>query len=97
MALTQYECKSIIHIAESEQGPYEVKLIEMLLSKSQHMMLSRPVRDEENAVDVSFGIFLQQIVGVVSKLSIVVTNSFKMYLILIELVVFILLITCIVL
>lgn len=65
---------SIIHViikinvtlnTESHQGPYEVRLIENLLSRSQHQMLSRPVDSEDKAVEVIFGLSIQQIVSVV--------------------------------
>jgi Neurotransmitter-gated ion-channel ligand binding domain len=48
-------------------GPDEEKLIDYLFNNSRYNLLSRPVSDESDAVNVVFGLSLQQIINVVRR------------------------------
>lgn len=51
-------------IAESLQGPHEKRLLNHLLAT--YNTLERPVANESEALEVKFGLTLQQIIDVVS-------------------------------
>lgn len=51
--------------AESHQGPHEERLINDLLNPYRYNPLARPVENESEALDVKFGLSLQQIVDLV--------------------------------
>lgn len=69
------EAKWCLYYADSLQGPDEERLIEYLLTNNSYQPLSRPVRSEDMAVEVVFGLSLQQIVGVVSTLVTATTHG----------------------
>ena len=51
---------------ESEQGFHERRLLNYLFRNSTYNTMERPVENESDALDVRFGIILQQIIDVVS-------------------------------
>jgi len=50
-----------------EAGPQEDRLIKRLFHDNHYYVSSRPVPVESNAIEVKFGITLQQIIDVVSR------------------------------
>ena len=52
--------------AEVRCGPAEERLINEIFKVRRYQKLARPVRRESEAVDVVFGLSLQQIIAVVS-------------------------------
>lgn len=50
---------------EARQGPQEERLIDDLLVRRRYNQLARPVSKESDALEVEFGLSLQQIVDVV--------------------------------
>ena len=51
--------------AVSEQGHYEEKLINDIFHSRMYNKLARPVENESEAITVTFGVSLQQIIDVV--------------------------------
>lgn len=49
----------------SMAGPKEEHLIEDIFSKRNYSRLSRPVAEESDALEIKFGLSLQQIINVV--------------------------------
>lgn len=49
------------------QGPHEKRLLNHLLSMDNYNTLERPVANESDALEVRFGLTLQQIIDVVSS------------------------------
>ena len=60
-------------------GPHEERLIDEIFEVRKYQKLARPVLKESEAVDVVFGLTLQQIIGVVS-LSLSLSLSLSAYL-----------------
>lgn len=54
----------VVPIADSIQGPHEKRLLNHLLAA--YNTLERPVANESEALQVKFGLTLQQIIDVVS-------------------------------
>jgi len=52
-----------------EAGPHEDRLIRRIFFDNHYYQSSRPVPIESSAIEVKFGITLQQIIDVVSRLS----------------------------
>jgi len=52
-----------------EAGPHEDRLIRRIFIDNHYYQSSRPVPIESSAIEVKFGITLQQIIDVVSRLS----------------------------
>jgi len=50
-----------------EAGPYEDLLIKRIFHDSHYYQPSRPVQNESSAIEVKFGLTLQQIIDVVSQ------------------------------
>lgn len=61
-------------VADSEAGMYEGRLLNQLLDK--YNPLERPVADESDPLNVTFGLTLQQIIDVVSIFFRTVINIF---------------------
>jgi len=51
-----------------EAGPHEDRLIRRIFHDNHYYQSSRPVPDESSAIEVKFGITLQQIIDVVSTI-----------------------------
>jgi len=49
-----------------EAGPHEDRLIKRIFYDNHYYQPSRPVPDESSAIEVKFGLTLQQIIDVVS-------------------------------
>jgi hypothetical protein len=62
-----YELKLILFLCYivSVAGPQEEHLIEDIFSKRNYSRLSRPVAEESDALEIKFGLSLQQIINVV--------------------------------
>jgi nicotinic acetylcholine receptor len=58
-----YNLIFLVHLTGSMQGPYEKKLLHHLLDK--YNVLERPVSNESDPIQISFGITLMQIIDVV--------------------------------
>lgn len=56
-------------------GPHEEKLIEEIFTKRRYNRLARPVAKEQDALEVKFGVTLQQIVEVVREACLIATNA----------------------
>ena len=52
-------------LLDSEQGPNEERLINTIFEGRKYNRLARPAAKEEDALEVKFGVALQQIVDVV--------------------------------
>lgn len=57
----------VCSVAGSMQGPHEKRLLNHLLSMDNYNTLERPVANESDALEVRFGLTLQQIIDVVSS------------------------------
>ena len=55
-------------LAETHSGPNEKRLLEDLFILRKYNVLERPVANESHALDVFFGLTLQQIIDVVRNL-----------------------------
>lgn len=58
-----YNLIFLVYLTGSMQGPYEKKLLHHLLDK--YNVLERPVSNESDPIQISFGITLMQIIDVV--------------------------------
>lgn len=56
------------------QGPHEKRLLNHLLSMDNYNTLERPVANESDALEVRFGLTLQQIIDVVSSFQILLLS-----------------------
>ena len=57
-----------ISFTDSLQGPHEERLIDDILVRRRYNRLARPVSRESDALEVKFGLALQQIIDVVRAL-----------------------------
>jgi len=60
-------CAGVACRAEAACGPAEERLIDEIFKVRRYQKLARPVRKESEAVDVVFGLSLQQIIAVVGN------------------------------
>lgn len=63
----------LVIIPDSKLGPHEKRLLDMLLET--YNVLERPVANESEALEVKFGLTLQQIIDVDEKNQILTTNA----------------------
>jgi hypothetical protein len=57
----------LLHFTVADCGQHEEKLIKHIFDKQSYQKLARPVAEEADAVEVKFGLSLQQIIEVVSN------------------------------
>ncbi|XP_075215944.1 nicotinic acetylcholine receptor alpha6 isoform X3 [Lycorma delicatula] len=67
----------LLHVVfqSSIQGPHEKRLLNHLLNMDYYNTLERPVANESEALEVKFGLTLQQIIDVDEKNQILTTNA----------------------
>ena len=65
MLFTTHTVSTNVLAPESEQGPHEERLIDTIFETRRYNRLARPAPKEEEALEVQFGVALQQIVDVV--------------------------------
>jgi hypothetical protein len=53
-------------LADSQQGYHEERLINNIFNQRMYNQYARPVENESDALEIYFGVSLQQIVDVVS-------------------------------
>ncbi|XP_041374467.1 acetylcholine receptor subunit alpha-type acr-16-like [Gigantopelta aegis] len=68
------KCNKCLSPTESEQGIHERRLLNYLFQNGTYNTMERPVENESDALDVAFGIILQQIIDVDEKNQIINTN-----------------------
>lgn len=83
MSLTQRQLPCLLTIIlfakDLEAGYYEDKLINDILNERGHNQYGRPVEDESAALEVKFGVSLQQIIEVDEKNEMLHTNMWLNY------------------
>nr|BBE49563.1 nicotinic acetylcholine receptor alpha6 subunit 4 [Nilaparvata lugens] len=65
----------LLQFQSSMQGPHEKRLLNHLLNMDTYNTLERPVANESEALEVKFGLTLQQIIDVDEKNQILTTNA----------------------
>nr|AWX65634.1 nicotinic acetylcholine receptor alpha 6 subunit [Laodelphax striatellus] len=65
----------VLQFQSSMQGPHEKRLLNHLLNMDTYNTLERPVANESEALEVKFGLTLQQIIDVDEKNQILTTNA----------------------
>nr|BBE49564.1 nicotinic acetylcholine receptor alpha6 subunit 5 [Nilaparvata lugens] len=64
----------LLQFQSSMQGPHEKRLLNHLLNMDTYNTLERPVANESEALEVKFGLTLQQIIDVDEKNQLLITN-----------------------